>query len=74
MPWRYTNYSDTFLSWNIISSIGSLISIIKTIFLVFILWERLASKRMVVSIFYLNPNLEWNLTCAPHRYDEVPSI
>jgi len=73
---RYSDYPDTFLSWNIISSIGSLISLIRTIFLVFILWEGLASKRIVVTIFYLNPSLEWNLTYPPlnHRYDEIPSI
>jgi len=72
---RYSDYPNTFLSWNIISSIGSLISLIRTIFLVFILWE-LASKRIVVTIFYLNPSLEWNLTYPPlnHRYDEVSSI
>jgi len=76
IPRRYSDYPDTFLAWNIVSSIGSLISIIRTIFLIFILWERLASKRIIVSIFFLNPNLEWNLTYPPlnHRYDEIPSI
>jgi len=76
IPRRYSDYPDTFLSWNIISSIGSLISLIRTIFLIFILWEGLASKRIVVTIFYLNPSLEWNLTYPPlnHTYDEVPSI
>jgi len=35
IPRRYSDYPDTFLAWNIISSIGSLISIIRTIFFLF---------------------------------------
>lgn len=76
IPRRYSDYPDSFLSWNIISSIGSIISIIRLIFLIFIIWEALASKRFIISIFFLNSSLEWNITFPPysHRFNEIPSI
>lgn len=76
MPRRYSDYPDTFLSWNIISSIGSIISIIRLAILIFILWERLASGRITVSIFSLSPSLEWSSTYPPqdHSYNEIPAI
>jgi cytochrome c oxidase subunit 1 len=53
IPRRFFDNFDLFLQWNIISSISSLISIIGTTwdFLVFILWESLVSKRLIVLIF-----------------------
>lgn len=76
IPRRYSDYPDTFLLWNIISSIGSIISITRLIFLIFIIWEALASKRKIISIFFLNPSLEWFNTYPPlnHRFNEIPSI
>lgn len=76
IPRRYSDYPDNFLSWNIISSIGSLISIISLILLIFSIWEALASKRLIINIFYLNSSLEWLNSYPPlnHRYNEIPSI
>nr|AVH77153.1 cytochrome oxidase subunit I [Ectatomma ruidum] len=76
MPRRYSDYPDNFLSWNIISSIGSLISIISLIYLIFIIWEALASKRKIISIFHLNSSMEWLMSYPPlnHSYNEIPSI
>lgn len=75
MPRRYSDYPDTFLSWNIISSMGSIISIIRLIILIFILWERFSSKRKIIIMFSLTPSLEWSRTFPPlnHRYNEIPS-
>lgn len=76
MPRRYSDYPDTFLSWNIISSIGSLISILRLTLLIFIIWEALAIKKKVINIFFLNASLEWQNTYPPlnHRYNEIPAI
>lgn len=76
MPRRYSDYPDTFLSWNIISSIGSLISILRLIILIFIIWEALATKRKIINIFFLNSSLEWLNKYPPlnHRYNEIPAI
>lgn len=76
IPRRYSDYPDTFLSWNIISSIGSLISIISLRILIFIIWEALASKRKIINIFFLRPSLEWFHSYPPinHSFNEIPAI
>lgn len=76
MPRRYSDYPDSFLTWNIISSIGSIISILRLIILIFIIWEALSSKRLTISIFHINSSLEWKITYPPinHRFNELPSI
>lgn len=76
IPRRYSDYPDIYLSWNIISSIGSIISIIRLIILIFIIWEAIASKRLIISIFFLNSSLEWLISYPPknHRFNELPAI
>ena len=41
MPRRYSDYADTFLKWNTVSSLGSLLSILGAFFLLSILWYSL---------------------------------
>lgn len=76
IPRRYSDYPDTFLSWNIISSIGSLISILSLTLLIFIIWEALSIKKKIINIFFLNASLEWQNTYPPlnHSYNEIPAI
>jgi len=76
IPRRYSDYPDTFLTWNIISSIGSLISILSLTIIIFIIWEALSSKRIIINIFFLNSSLEWQNSFPPlnHSYNEIPSI
>lgn len=76
MPRRYSEYPDSYLSWNIISSIGSFISITRLIFLIFLIWEALSSKRIIINLFFLNSSIEWLNSYPPlnHRYNEIPSI
>lgn len=76
IPRRYSDYPDNFLIWNIISSIGSLISIVSLIIFIFIIWEAFASKRKIINIFFLRSSLEWLSSYPPinHRFNEIPSI
>nr|AGG40649.1 cytochrome c oxidase subunit I [Atta laevigata] len=76
MPRRYSDYPDSFLSWNIISSIGSLMSILSLSILLFIIWESLSKKRLIINIFFLNSSLEWLSKYPPlnHSFTEIPSI
>lgn len=48
IPRRYSDYADYYTRWNIISRIGSLISFSATLYFIFLLWERLSSKRAVL--------------------------
>lgn len=48
MPRRYSDYPDVFISWNVVSSIGSIISLVGLLFFIFILWEALAAQRKLL--------------------------
>lgn len=76
IPRRYSDYPDNFLSWNIISSIGSLISVLRLSLLIYIIWEALAEKKKIINIFFLNASLEWQNSYPPlnHSYNEIPAI
>ena len=76
MPRRYSDYPDAFTLWNIVSSIGSLISLIRVIFLLFIFWERFAVQRKRLSTLRIVTSIEWlqHLPPAEHRYSELPIL
>jgi cytochrome c oxidase subunit 1 len=62
MPRRYSDYPDAFIKWNVVSSIGSLLSFIALILFIFILWEAFSSQRRVVSSQHIPSAIEWNDT------------
>nr|UIG88183.1 cytochrome c oxidase subunit 1 [Halobates sp.]UIG88212.1 cytochrome c oxidase subunit 1 [Halobates sp.] len=74
MPRRYSDYPDMYMSWNVISSIGSTISILGTMMFIMIMWESMISKRKIMFIMNLNSSIEWlqNYPPAEHSYNEMP--
>nr|AWV83212.1 cytochrome oxidase subunit I [Euterpnosia chibensis] len=74
MPRRYSDYPDSYLSWNIISSLGSTISLIGILFLLFIIWESFMTKRSVLFSKNMNTSIEWLQKYPPseHSYNELP--
>lgn len=68
MPRRYSDYPDTFFSWNLVSSFGSILSVIAVIFLFFIVWEALVSQRPVLKPLHGNSLLEWNNISPPNSH------
>nr|AXS65133.1 cytochrome c oxidase subunit 1 [Staphylinoidea sp. 9 KM-2017] len=76
MPRRYSDYPDAFTPWNVISSIGSLISMISIFLLLFILWESFISFRMIISGSNFNTSIEWMQMYPPaeHSYSELPIL
>nr|QQP21721.1 cytochrome c oxidase subunit I [Strongylogaster xanthocera] len=74
MPRRYSDYPDAFLSWNILSSIGSLISFISVMYFLFIIWESFSSQRQMIFSSNLNSSIEWKQLFPPsdHSYEELP--
>jgi len=59
IPRRYSDYPDALTKWNIISSIGSIISVIALLLFIFILWEAFVSQRGVISSTHQQSSLEW---------------
>lgn len=76
IPRRYSDYPDAFTQWNIISSIGSLISLIRAIFLLFIIWEAFISNRKNINALRLPTSIEWIQLYPPaeHSYSELPIL
>nr|YP_010443311.1 cytochrome c oxidase subunit I [Apogonia cf. basalis]UTE83839.1 cytochrome c oxidase subunit I [Apogonia cf. basalis] len=76
MPRRYSDYPDAYMMWNVISSIGSLISLISIFILIFIIWDSLISFRKSLSSLSTSSSIEWNQLMPPaeHSYPELPAI
>ncbi len=60
MPRRYSDYPDALMQWNIVSSIGSMVSFIATLFFMFIVWEAFAAHRGLIWSSHLRTALEWD--------------
>nr|WQT99317.1 cytochrome c oxidase subunit I [Epiperipatus acacioi] len=73
MPRRYSDYPDVYMLWNIVSSIGSMISLVCVLFFVFIVWESMISKRMVLWGSHMISFLEWDSSIPPydHTFNEL---
>nr|QZZ18346.1 cytochrome c oxidase subunit I [Sobrala sp. SL-2021a] len=75
-PRRYSDYPDIYLTWNMISSLGGLISLISILIMMFIIWESFISNRQ--SLFSKNnsSSIEWMQMMPPqeHSYQELPMV
>nr|QTC30735.1 cytochrome oxidase subunit 1 [Psyttalia lounsburyi] len=76
MPRRYSDYPDMYLSWNMVSSIGSIITLISMIMFIFLLWESLVSERCVVSLKFSSSSIEWfqMYPSMIHSYNQLPIL
>nr|AWV83316.1 cytochrome oxidase subunit I [Meimuna oshimensis] len=76
MPRRYSDYPDAYLSWNILSSLGSTISLIGILILIFIVWESFVSMRMILFSKSMLSSIEWFHKYPPseHSYSELPMM
>lgn len=68
IPRRYSEYPEAFTSWNIVSSIGSYVSIAGIFFIIIILWEGLRLTRTSIQTETLNLRNEWSLSYPPARH------
>nr|YP_010989328.1 cytochrome c oxidase subunit I [Epicauta sibirica]WOV67150.1 cytochrome c oxidase subunit 1 [Epicauta sibirica] len=76
MPRRYSDYPDAYTMWNIVSSVGSIISLIGVLFLIFIMWEAFSMKRKSLLPLNMTTSIEWfqSLPPAEHSYSELPML
>lgn len=59
MPRRYSDYPDALIKWNVVSSIGSLLSFTALILFIFIMWEAFARQRTVIASPHIPTSIEW---------------
>nr|YP_010582962.1 cytochrome c oxidase subunit I [Vatana ogromna]UGN61408.1 cytochrome c oxidase subunit I [Vatana ogromna] len=76
MPRRYSDYPDVYLSWNVVSSIGSMMSLMSILMMMYIIWESMVAKRNVLMSINNNMSIEWMQKTPPeeHSYMELPYI
>nr|YP_010610760.1 cytochrome c oxidase subunit I [Bolitaena pygmaea]WAP91580.1 cytochrome c oxidase subunit I [Bolitaena pygmaea] len=76
MPRRYSDYPDSFTKWNMLSSMGSMLSLTAVLFFMFIVWESMSSQRTVIWSNHLNTSLEWNnrLPVDFHNLEETGAL
>nr|QCS25347.1 cytochrome c oxidase subunit I [Cyclophorus martensianus] len=73
MPRRYSDYPDSYTKWNVVSSMGSIISFVAVLYFMFIIWEAFAAQRGVIWSTHLSTAVEWDdlLPADFHNADET---
>nr|QNV12118.1 cytochrome c oxidase subunit I [Amaurobius fenestralis] len=73
MPRRYSDYPDAFIFWNVISSLGSILSMIGSLFFVFIVWESFILKYLNFNMHFMDSSLEWMNDMPPldHTFNQL---
>nr|UEK75520.1 cytochrome c oxidase subunit I [Eupeodes confrater] len=76
MPRRYSDYPDAYTTWNVVSTIGSTISLVGIIMFMIIIWKSMIKQRQVIYTMQLNSSIEWyqNIPPAEHSYSELPLL
>nr|CCB84616.1 cytochrome c oxidase subunit 1 [Bahadzia jaraguensis] len=76
MPRRYSDFPDAYTAWNVVSSLGSIMSVITMLFFIMILLEALIAKRQPLFSLNLPSSLEWYHPFPPadHSYDDTPIL
>ena len=76
IPRRYSDFPDTFLSWNVLARVGSVISVISVMYFLFILWEAFVRHRPAISASHRNTAIEiyHSFPPADHSYVSIPII
>lgn len=76
IPRRYSDYPDIYSSWNVISSMGRIISLMRIILIIFIIWERIIAKRLAIFNFSNYSSIEWlqNIPPKEHSFNELPIL
>ena len=78
MPRRIPDYPDAYAGWNMVSSIGALITALGTVFFLYVVWRTFTAGEKAAA----NPwgegatTLEWKVDSpAPfHTHEEIPAI
>lgn len=73
IPRRYSDYPDVFLFWNLVSSLGSLLSLFGVLIFIYIVWEALVVKYSFFENYFNISSLEWRNNIPPfdHTFNQL---
>lgn len=76
MPRRYSDYPDIYIKWNVVSSVGALISFVAVLYFGIVIWEAFVARRGVVFTTHIRGSLEWGdfLPVDFHNSDETGAV
>ena len=78
MPRRYVDYPDAFAGWNMVASIGSLISVVGVVIFFVVIIEAFNTRRKAANSPWGvgGTTIEWTTTSPPpfHTFDELPKV
>ena len=78
MPRRYVDYPDAFAGWNMVASIGSLISVVGVVIFFVVIIEAFNSRRKAANSPWGvgGTTIEWTTTSPPpfHTFDQLPKV
>lgn len=78
MPRRIPDYPDVYAGWNMVSSIGALITALGTVLFLVVIWRTMVSgKRAEANPWGIGATtLEWTVASPPpfHTFEELPEI
>ena len=70
IPRRYSDYPDALIKWNVVSSVGAIISFVALLMFIFIIWEALAAQRRIIARPHIPSSIEWRDT-LPLDYHNI---
>jgi cytochrome c oxidase subunit I len=83
MPRRIPDYPDAYAGWNAVSTYGSYVSLVATLFFFYVVYDTLTGDRRVSHNPWetaltkgVSPTLEWMVASPPafHTFEELPAI
>jgi len=76
IPRRYSDYPDVFIFWNIISSMGSILSLFAVFIFIYIIWEAFILKNLTFNKYFVCSSLEWLSDIPPmdHTFNQLNFI
>jgi cytochrome c oxidase subunit 1 len=78
MPRRYPDYPEALHGWNLVSSLGTYISVASVLVFLYVVYRTLASKEQAADNYWGAgaTTLEWQVSSPPpfHSFEELPRV
>jgi cytochrome c oxidase subunit 1 len=68
IPRRYSDYPDAYVVWNIVSSFGSLVSLLATFLYIYIVWDGFLCERDILARVGITRSVEWIHSLPPEEH------